>query len=188
MSDRGTVRLADFDNAWYDPGRPFLVRIVWLAASRLFFLTWFPWPYGLKRGLLRLFGAEVGVGVVIKNRVNIKYPWNLHIGDHAWIGEAAWIDSLTQVSIGANACLSQGCTVETGNHDWSKPAFDLRVESVVVEDGAWAAVKSLLLPGSRLANHAILGAGSVLSGDTEPYGVYVGNPARKVKERVIEPR
>jgi len=131
VTDRGTVRLADFDNAWYDPGRPLLVRLVWLAVNRIFFLTGFPWPYGVKRLILRLFGAEVGAGVVIKNRVNIKYPWNLRIGDHAWIGEAAWIDSLAKVSIGANACLSQGCTVETGNHDWSKPAFDLRVEPVV---------------------------------------------------------
>jgi putative colanic acid biosynthesis acetyltransferase WcaF len=153
--------------------------------NRAFFLTWFPWPYGLKRRLLRLFGAEVGTGVVIKNRVNVKYPWNLRIGDHAWIGEGAWIDSLARVSIGANACLSQGCTIETGNHDWSKPNFDLIVKEVVIEAGAWAAVSSLILPGSRLASHTILGAGSVLSGDTEPYGIYVGVPAVKVKERVI---
>lgn len=185
MTERVTVQLADFDNAWYEPGRPILVRLAWLVASRVLFLTWFPWPYGFKRSVLRFFGAEVGGGVVIKPRVNIKYPWNLRIGNHAWIGEAAWIDSLGPVSIGSNACLSQGCTVETGNHDWSQPAFDLRIEAVVVEDGAWAAVGSLLLPGSRLASHAVLGAGSVLAGDTEPYGIYVGNPARKVKERVI---
>jgi len=46
-------------------------------------------------------------------------------------------------------------------------------------------VRSLLLPGARLASHAVLGAGSVLSGDTEPYGIYVGVPARKARERVI---
>jgi putative colanic acid biosynthesis acetyltransferase WcaF len=77
--------------------------------------------------------------------------------------------------------------VETGNHDWSKPTFDLLVKEVVIEDGAWAAVRSLLLPGARLASHAVLGAGSVLSGDTEPYGIYVGVPATRVRERVIGP-
>jgi len=185
LTERGTVRLADFENAWYDPGQPVLVRLIWLAVNRVFFLSWLPWPYSVKRGALRLFGARIGKGVVIKNRVNIKYPWNLSVGDHAWIGEAAWIDSLAKVTIGANACLSQGCTIETGNHDWSSPSFDLRVEAVVVEDGAWAAVNSLLLPGARLASHAVLGAGSVLSGNTEAYGIYLGVPATKVKERVI---
>jgi len=156
-----------------------------MVVNRAFFQSTLPWPYPVKRKLLSLFGAKVGQGVVIKNRVNIKYPWRLAVGDHSWIGEGAWIDSLGNVTIGANACLSQGCMIETGNHDWSKPSFDLMIEDVVVEDGAWAAVRSLLLPGSKLASHAVLGAGSVLSGTTEPYGIYVGVPAQKVGKRRI---
>jgi putative colanic acid biosynthesis acetyltransferase WcaF len=184
----GRTRLSTFDNGWYDPGRSLLVRVVWLAINAAFFLTWFPWPSSVKVGILRLFGARIGTGVVIKPRVNVKYPWRLTVGDDSWIGEAAWLDSLAPIRIGSNACLSQGCTIETGNHDWSKVSFDLIVKEVVIEDGAWAAVNSLLLPGSRLATHAILGAGSVLSGDTEPYGIYVGVPAIKVKVRSIEPQ
>ena len=182
---RGRVRLADFQNAWYHPGRGPLVRALWMLANAVFLLTWFPWPSALKRGVLRLFGAGVGEGVVVKPRVNVKYPWRLTVGDHAWIGEGVWIDSLAPVRIGANACLSQGVMIETGNHDWSRPTFDLVVKEVVVEEGAWAAVRALLLPGARLASHAVLGAGSVLSGETEAYGVYVGVPAVKVRERVI---
>lgn len=162
------------------------VRFAWMVVNALFFLTWFPWPSVLKRALLRFFGASVGNGVVVKPRVNIKYPWHLVIGDHAWIGEAAWLDSLATIRIGEHACLSQACTIETGNHDWTRSSFDLIVKPVVVEAGAWAAVGSLLLPGSRLASHAILGAGSVLSGDTEPYFVYAGVPAAKVKARIIK--
>jgi len=183
---RGRVRLASFDNRWFDPGRGTGVRLAWMLVNATFFLSALPWPYRLKVALLRLFGATVGQGVVIKPRVNVKYPWRLRIGDHAWIGEAAWIDSLAEVTIGPDACLSQGCTIETGNHDWSSPTFDLVVKPVAVEEGAWAAVGSLLLPGSRLASHAVLGAGSVLAGDTVPYGVYVGVPATKVKERRVE--
>lgn len=185
MTDPNRVALAEFRNDWYDPGRSVAVRVAWLVANAVFLLTWFPWPSSLKARLLRAFGARVGSGVVIKPRVNVKYPWNLSIGDHSWIGEGAWIDSLAQVTIGSDCCLSQGVMIETGNHDWSKPTFDLVVKEVVLEDGAWAAVRSLMLPGSRLASHAILGAGSVLSGDTEPYGIYVGVPAAKVKERVV---
>jgi len=182
---RGKVRLASFDNAWYSPGRSLMVRVLWQVVSGCFFLTWFPWPSRLKAALLRIFGARVGTGVVLKPRVNVKYPWNLTLGDHSWIGEGVWLDTLAPVRIGANACLSQGAMVETGNHDWSRPTFDLVVKEVVVEDGAWVAVRSLLLPGARLASHAVLGAGSVLSGDTEPFGIYVGVPAQKARDRVI---
>jgi putative colanic acid biosynthesis acetyltransferase WcaF len=183
VNDRGSVDLASFDNAWYHPGRPLSVRLLWMLANRAFLQTAFPWPSGLKCRLLRAFGASVGSRIVIKPRVNVKHPWNLTIGDHSWIGEGVWLDSLGAIRIGSNACLSQGVMIETGNHDWSKPTFDLVVKEVVIENGAWAAVRSLLLPGSRLASHAVLGAGAVLSGDTEPYGVYAGNPASKVKVR-----
>lgn len=175
-----------FDNSWYSPGRAVWVRVLWVVANGCFLLTWFPWPSVLKRVLLRCFGARLGKGVVLKPRINIKYPWHLTIGDAAWIGEAVWIDSLAEVRIGDNACISQGVVIETGNHDWSKPRFDLVVKPVIIEEGAWAAVGSLLLPGSRLASHAVLGAGSVLSGDTQPYCVYSGVPAVKVKERVVQ--
>jgi len=183
---RGTVRLSVFDNSWYNPGRSAPFRALWFTVSALFFLTWFPWPSRLKAALLRGFGARVGEGVVLKPRINVKFPWNLTIGEHSWIGEDVWLDTLAPVRIGANACLSQGAMVETGNHDWSRPTFDLVVKEVAIEDGAWMAVRSLLLPGSRLASHAVLSAGSVLSGNTEPYTIYAGVPARRVRERVVQ--
>ncbi len=179
------VALKSFDNHHYSPGRPRWFIGAWMVASRALLETRLPWPYPLKRAVLRVFGARVGAAVVIKQRVRIKYPWLLSVGDDAWIGEGVWIDSLAQVSIGANACLSQGVMVETGNHDWSATSFDLIVRSVNIQDGAWAAVRSLLLPGSLLASHAVLAAGAVLSGSTEEYGIYAGNPARKVKQRRI---
>ena len=87
MTGPNRVKLAQFQNGWYDPGRSLAVRLVWLVANRVFLLTWFPWPSPVKAGVLRAFGARVGAGVVLKNRINVKYPWNLSIGDDSWIGE-----------------------------------------------------------------------------------------------------
>ena len=58
-----------------------------------------------RRLILRLFGARVGRGVVVKPGARIKFPWRLSIGDHSWIGEDAWIDNLAPVAIGADCCL-----------------------------------------------------------------------------------
>lgn len=179
------VDLGRFDNSWYDPGRGPVVRAAWMVVNAVFFLSWIPWPSLLKRLLLLAFGAKAGRGLVLKPRVNVKYPWNLHLAENVWIGEGAVLDSLALITVGANVCISQECLIETGNHDWSAPSFDLLVKAVVIEAGAWAAVRSLLLPGSRLASHAVLGAGSALSGSTEPYGIYVGVPATLVRVRTM---
>jgi putative colanic acid biosynthesis acetyltransferase WcaF len=185
MTPNASVDLSSFSNAWYVPGRHFAVRVAWLLVCRMFFQSALPWPYWWKINLLRAFGATIGHDVVLKPRINIKYPWHLSIGDNSWIGEGVWLDSLARIEIGSNVCLSQDVMVETGNHDWSKPSFDLVVREVVIEDGAWAAVRSLLLPGSRLSSHAVLAAGAVLAGASEPYGIYTGNPAVRTRERRI---
>ncbi len=136
--------------------------------------------------LLRSFGAKLGKGVVIKQSVNIKYPWLLEIGDYAWIGEQVWIDNLGRTMIGANACISQGALLLSGNHDFTKPGFDLIVKEILIEDGVWIGARSVVTGGSVCRTHAVLAAGSVHSGEMEAYGIYRGNPALKIKERVIQ--
>ena len=110
------VDLSSFDNSDFQPGGA-VKRGLWYFFNVLFMLN--PWnPFiGLKRGVLRLFGAKIGKGVVIKPRVNVKYPWLLEIGDHTWIGEGVWIDNLGQVEIGNNVCISQGALLLSGNHN-----------------------------------------------------------------------
>ncbi len=177
------VDLSKYNNSSYHPGRGLVVRMLWFICNALFLVNPLNPISGLKVALLRLFGANIGTGVVIKPGVNVKYPWHLSIGDHSWIGELVWLDCLGKIDIGRNVCISQGAYLCTGNHDWSDASFSLIVKSIVVEDGAWIGAKTIVLPGVKLATHSIACAGSVISKDTEPYLIYAGNPALKVGER-----
>jgi putative colanic acid biosynthesis acetyltransferase WcaF len=159
-------------------------RVLWYVMSGLFFETAFPLS-GFKGLVLRLFGARIGRGVVIKPHVRIKYPWKLSIGDFSWIGEDVWIDNLEEVSIGANCCISQGALLLCGNHNYTKSTFDLMIAPITLEDGAWIGAKSTVCPGVMVQSHAVLTVGSVATKTLESYGIYSGNPAVKVKDRVI---
>ena len=55
--------LDSFDNDWYKPGQPLIVRVLWYFINYWFFKSPFPF-YGPKRVLLRMFGAKVGKGVI----------------------------------------------------------------------------------------------------------------------------
>ena len=169
----------------YTPGRALVVRALWLVFEALVLLNPVLTSYRLKRGVLRLFGARVGEGVLIKPGVHVKYPWHLEIGDHAWIGERAWIDNFVHVRIGAHACVSQGAYVCTGNHDWSDPGMRRYVAPVIVEDGAWVGAFARIAPGVVVGREAIVTLGSVLLHSAEARGIYQGNPAELVKERVL---
>lgn len=143
---------------------------------------------GLKRWVLRLFGATIGKGLIIKPHVNIKYPWNLTIGDHVWLGEDVWIDNLDHVFIGDNACISQGALLLCGNHNYKRPTFDLITGSIRVEEGAWVGARSVVTAGVKVGSHAVLSVASVASSELEPFYIYQGNPAVKIRKREIEER
>jgi putative colanic acid biosynthesis acetyltransferase WcaF len=177
--------LSAFSNTWYKPGRGVLSRTTWYIISHALFSSAFPF-YSPKRFFLRAFGAKLGKGVIIKPHVTIKYPWNLVIGDHVWIGEDVWIDNLAKVTIGNNACISQGALLLCGNHNYRRSAFDLTVSPITLEDGAWAGAKSIVGPGVVMGSHCVLAIGSVATHSLEPYWIYQGNPAEKKKQRIIE--
>lgn len=177
-------RLATFSNSWYQPGAGVLKRFLWYCTNAIWFNSSFP-VNGCKVFLLRLFGAEVGKGVVIKPHVNIKYPWRLRIADHAWIGEYVWIDNLADVRISENVCISQGAFLLCGNHDYSKSSFDLIVKAITLEDGVWIGAKAIVCPGVTCYRNSVLSVGSVATKDLEAATIYQGNPAQKVRDRKV---
>lgn len=176
--------LSKFNNSWYKPGNS-VKRILWYFVNVCFFNSAFP-LIGVKIFLLKLFGAKVGQGVVLKPYINIKYPWKLQIGNHVWIGEKVWIDNLGEVVIKDHACVSQGAMLLCGNHHYKKVAFDLIVGNITIDEGAWVGAMSVICPGVKVGSHAVLTVNSVATHHLEPYFIYQGNPAQKIKERIIK--
>lgn len=160
-------------------------QIAWYIVNVLFFKNPLHLSSSLKRGLLRMFGAQLGKGVVIKPSVNIKFPWKLKIGDHSWIGEEVWIDNLDDIVIGNNVALSQGCLLLSGSHDHRKETFDFLSAPIVLEDGVWICARAVVLGGTTCGSHSMLTANSTTNGDLEPYTIYKGNPAVAIKMRTI---
>jgi putative colanic acid biosynthesis acetyltransferase WcaF len=177
--------LESYNNYPYHSGGSVFKRILWHYINGFVFKTSLFPVYGLKNALLRAFGAKIGKQVEIKPNVNIKYPWNLTIADEVWIGEEVWIDSLVMVTIGSNVCISQGALILTGSHNYKKPSFNLMTAPVVIEDGAWIGAKAIVNLGITVGSHAVLTTASVATKNLEAYSVYQGNPAVKVRERVI---
>ncbi len=175
--------LSSYSNDWYYPGN-FIKRIIWYIIAEILVNSMIP---GSKWRviLLRLFGAKIGKNITIKPYVKIKYPWKLSIGDNVWIGEYVWIDNLAEVKIGNNVCISQDAMLLCGNHNYKKTSFDLIVRGITIEDGAWVGAKSVVCPGVIIKSHTVITVGSIVIQSTEPYSIYQGNPAVKIRDRKI---
>ncbi len=178
--------LSIYNNSPFNPGGSALKRALWFYLNALFLKTSLIPSSGFRVFLLRLFGAKIGIGVTIKPGVNVKYPWHLTIGHHTWIGENVWIDCLVPVSIGSNVCISQGAVLLTGNHNYKKKSFDLITAVVVLQDGVWIGAGAIVNPGVIAASHAVLTTGSVANKNLDAYFIYQGNPAVKIRQRIID--
>lgn len=184
--ENNKVDLSLFDNSNFDKGTSNIRWILWMCVNALIFKpSWFP-LIKVKVFLLKLFGAKLGKGIVIKPSVHIKFPWKLVIEDNVWIGENVWIDNLDDVYLGSNVCVSQGAMLLTGNHDFTLKAFDYRNAPIIIQNGVWLGAKTVVCPGVICYSHSILTVGSIATKNLESHSIYQGNPALKMKERTIQ--
>ena len=178
------TNLSNFNKNNFRSGN-FLIKILWYLVSMIFFKSSFHLGNDFKIFLLKIFGANIGKGVVIKPCVNIKYPWNLKIGNFVWLGENIWIDNLDKVEINDHSCISQGAMLLCGNHDYSNVNFSLITKPIILKAGSWICASAIVCPGVTIGSHAVLSIGSVATKDLDPYSIYQGNPASKIRKRNI---
>jgi putative colanic acid biosynthesis acetyltransferase WcaF len=162
------------------------VQIWWIVQATLFGLS--PqFMYRWRNWLLRLFGATVGVGVLVRPSVRITYPWKVAIGDWSWVGDGAVIYSLERIVIGRNVSISQRCYLCAGSHDYTKPDFayvlDPAKTRIVVEDEAWLANDVFVGPGVTIGKGAVVGARSNVFKSLPAMMVCYGSPAEPKKQR-----
>lgn len=162
-----------------------IVQLWWLVQATLFAMS--PqFMYGWRNFLLRLFGAKIGVNVIIRPTARITYPWKLTVGNYAWVGDHVELYTLGEVVIGDNAVVSQRSYICTGSHDYRKASFDIYSLKTVIEAEAWVATDVYVAPGVTIGRGAVIGARSSVFSDMPAGMICVGSPAKPVKPRIMD--
>ncbi len=164
-------------------GRSGLIVQLWWMVDFFFFNLSPQFMYGWRRWLLRLFGAKIGVGVIIRPTVSITYPWKVSIGDYSWIGDDVVLYSLGEISIGENAVVSQKSYLCTGSHDFKKEDFPIWSKKISIEDECWLATDVYVAPGVTIGKGTVVGARSSVFKDLPAGKVCVGSPAKVIRDR-----
>jgi putative colanic acid biosynthesis acetyltransferase WcaF len=160
-------------------------RAIWMLVGKPLFRASFHNWYGWRNWLLRRFGARIGNEVRIRPSVNIEIPWNLDIRDGVTVGDHAILYSLGMIVIGERTIVSQYAHVCAGTHDYTHHEFPLIRDPVVVGADAWIGADAFVGPSVTIGSLSVLGARSSVYKDMDPRMVYVGNPAKPIKEREL---
>lgn len=160
-----------------------LRRLAWSICWALFYRL-SPRPFhGWRAFLLRSFGATMGRACHFYPGSKVWAPWNLFCADQVTAADGAEIYNLAPVRLGSHAILSQDAYVCAATHDYDNPAFPLIAFEMNIGAYAWVCARASLAPGVQMAEGAVLGLASVATRNLEPWSVYAGSPAVKVKDR-----
>lgn len=162
-----------------------LRRILWCAVNATIFrLAATRYLRCVRHGLLRLFGAEVDRDALIYASCKIFAPWNLKVG-RACIGPSTELYNKAPITIGNDSVISQGSFLCTASHEISSLMLPLKTAPISIGNNVWVAADAFVGPGVEIADGAVVGARSVVTRAVGSYTVVAGNPAVKIKERII---
>lgn len=157
-------------------------ELIWLVAFR-------PTPrwalHAWRRALLRLFGAKIGEGSRISPSCRVWAPWNLEMGDYSALGDDVDCYSMDKIRIGSKAAVSQRTFLCTGSHDIKNLLRPLTTAPITIGNHAWIAAECFVHPGVTIGEGAVVAARSVVVRPIDPWIVVAGNPASKIKDRVV---
>jgi acetyltransferase-like isoleucine patch superfamily enzyme len=130
--------------------------------------------------------------IILGNHTQINsfvtlWPLNLKIGHHSQInpGTAIYGD----VEIGNYVMIAPNCMIAGGNHTFAETNQEMMYQGstekgIIINDDVWIGANSVIIDGVSIGKGAIVGAGSIVLKDVEPYAIVAGNPAMKIKSRL----
>jgi maltose O-acetyltransferase len=158
------------------------LKRTWLA-----FISLPVFPSPTRAWLIRKSGAKIGQHVRIESAVFFGGT-NIEIRDHAFLNVGCLLDNSEHIFIGEAVRFGPRVQILTSTHDIRSSQIRLWpndptvAKAVRVEAGVWLGAGVIVLPGVCIAEGCVIGAGSVVTGNTERNGLYVGVPARRIKE------
>lgn len=140
--------------------------------------------FKFKNFLLKLQGIKINNNARIFSSVQIFGPNTIIIGNDTFIGHETLINGSynSKVIIGNFVDISHRVTISTGTHEIDMKGYHSAGEGyfkdIIINDGAWIGMNSIILPGVIIGKKSIIAAGSVVTKDVPDYTIVAGNPAK----------
>lgn len=149
-------------------------------------------PTKIRMTFLRMAGMKLHPTAKIASNVFIGGS-SVRLSDHVFINVHCFLDGNAPITIGDHVHVGPYVRFVTGSHTiCSKTVLRCYGTSestqlpINVKRGVWVGLGAIILPGVTIEEGCVIGAGSVVTRSTEPNGLYVGCPAKRIKNLPTE--
>lgn len=131
----------------------------------------------------------LGQGVHLEERVLLQAHGQIEIGGGVFANRDVMIVAFERIEIGTDTRIGERVSIRDHDHRFDKPELPLKdqgysVQPVRIGQNCWIGCNSVVLKGVTIGDHAVVGAGSVVTRDVPAWAVVAGVPARVIKMRV----
>lgn len=112
-------------------------------------------------------------------------PGHLRVGKGSFCNYRCFFDLGADITIGANCAIGFGVTFVNSYHligPSNHRAGTGKSLPITIEDGCWIGANSTIMPGVIIAKGCVIGAGALVNKSTLPNGLYLGVPAKRIKD------
>ena len=173
-----------------NPGRlkSFLVVSYETIMVLLFSLPRYQTLNRLKSLFLKLNGAVIGKRVVFYPGVWIAPGRNAVVGDDVDFALNVFVETSGGVRIGDRTLIGYGTKILSRNHVIPPDRESIFYaghdkKPVVIGKDVWIGANVIILAGRTVGDGAVIGAGSIVTKDVEPFTIVGGNPAKLIRRR-----
>jgi len=110
-------------------------------------------------------------------------PRNISVGENCSFGHYNKIWAFAPITIGDYVQTALNVTIVSGGHNPSNYE-PLKNQQVIIEGENWIGANVTIIGGVTIGRGSIIAAGAVVTNDVEPYSIYGGVPAKKIKDRL----
>lgn len=157
--------------------------IAWRLPSSAF-------PGGKLSGFIRFFLLKriikIGLHTKVQSKVYFGNGRDIEIGSNCHINDNIRLDN---VIIKDNVMIARDCIVLGKMHQFEDVTVPMVVQGnkdikpTIIDNDVWIGIRAIIMPGVHIKEGCIIGAGAVVTKDTEPYSIYAGVPARLIRKR-----
>lgn len=146
------------------------------------FLCYFP-SIRFRIWCLKRMGMLFHGHAIFYEGFHIRSPQKIRIGEGASIGSRVLLDGRCGLTIGKSVSIGYDAIIWTLNHDYNDIHFSVKGAPVEIGDFAWICSRSIILPGVKIGEGAVVASNAVVTHDVEPYTIVAGIPAKPIGKR-----
>lgn len=142
---------------------------------------------GLSRGASLVLGDDAE----LRHYAIIECGGRVSIGRRTVIGAYNWLQGSGEIEIGDDVIIGPGVRIISTSHDTRNPDLPFAAQPLIagkvsIGSNVWIGADAVVLKGVTIGPNVVVGAGALVNADLEAGGVYVGSPARRIKD--VHPR